>query len=478
MTKFHGLTQAGCRCSFPRHVRRRSTTYTVWVSAFLFAQILYTTALHAKSDDRPNIVLIVADDLGYGDLGCYGSTMNKTPHIDALSDRGLRFTDFHSAGPMCSPTRAAMLTGQYQQRFGRIFDSALSGTNHRDRGLPSQAVTIAELLKAQGYATGCFGKWHLGYRPPWLPPDQGFDQFRGLGSGDGDFHTHIDRSGNPDWWRDNTLEADEGYTTDLLTQYSIEFIQQHRDEPFFLYVPHLAIHFPWQGPKDPAHRKQGLHYHDDKWGVIPNPANVSPHVKAMIESLDDSVGKTITALQESKLDQNTIVIFTSDNGGYLNYGSRFQNISSNGQLRGQKTELYEGGHRVPTIFVWPNRISVGVSDQLGHSTDLLPTLANLAGVPMDDLNSDGIDLSPLLFRGETLPQRTLFWRAGTERAVRRGPWKLVFERKRTELYNLDEDLAERRNVAKEYTALVDDLKDAWSTWETEMNHSAKPYERQ
>jgi arylsulfatase A len=449
---------------------------------FLFATIvcLVNASIQCAGQEAshvPNIVLIVADDLGYGDLGCYGSTVNKTPHIDALSRGGLRFTDFHSAGPMCSPTRAAMLTGQYQQRFGRIFDSALSGTDHRDRGLPSGAVTIAELLKEQGYATGCFGKWHLGYRPPWLPPDQGFDQFRGLGSGDGDFHTHIDRSGNPDWWRDNMREMDEGYTTDLLTKYSIEFIQQHRDQPFFLYIPHLAIHFPWQGPEDPPHRRQGQNYHDDKWGVIPNPADVSPHVTAMIESLDGSVGAIVAALKGLSLDQNTIVIFTSDNGGYLNYGGRFQNISSNGRLRGQKTELYEGGHRVPTIVSWPGRISAGVTAELGHSNDLLPTFANLAGISIDSVSSDGIDLSGLLFRGEPLPKRTLFWRAGSERAVRRGPWKLVVQRKRTELYNLDEDLGERRNVATERVALVNELKSAWSAWETEMNHSAKQFEQ-
>jgi arylsulfatase A-like enzyme len=449
----------------------------IWLAvAVTLAPLVCLPCAGQGSETVPNIVLIVADDLGYGDVGCYGSTINKTPHIDALAAGGLRFTDFHSAGPMCSPTRAAMLTGQYQQRFGRIFDAALSGTNHRDRGLPNEAVTIAELLQQRNYATACFGKWHLGYKPPWLPPNQGFDQFRGLASGDGDFHTHVDRSGNPDWWRGNTLEFDSGYTTDLLTKYSLEFIEQRRDQPFFLYVPHLAIHFPWQGPSDPPHRQPGRSYHDDKWGIVPNPANVSPHVTAMIESIDDSVGKTVAALRKWKLEQNTIVMFTSDNGGYLNYGSRFQNISSNGRLRGQKTELYEGGHRVPTIISWPGRIAAGVTDELGHSTDLLPTFAKLAGIPDRYVSTDGSDLSPLLFRGQSLPQRSLFWRAGSEGAVRSGPWKLVVERNRTELYNLDEDLGERRNLANERTALVDELKGAWSAWETEMNHSAKRYE--
>ena len=302
-----------------------------------------------------------------------------------------------------------MLTGQYQQRFGRIFDSALSGIEHLDQGLPQGAVTIAELVKKQGYATGCFGKWHLGYKPPWLPPDQGFDEFRGLASGDGDFHSHLDRSGNQDWWHNDTIEMETGYTTDLLTKYSTEFIQRHRDRPFFLYVPHLAIHFPWQGPNDPPHRAPGVSYQENKWGIIPDPSNVRPHVKAMIESLDDSVGKIVAALASFNVDKNTMVIFTSDNGGYLTYGDDFRNISSNGVLRGQKTELYEGGHRVPTIVSWPDKISACVTGEIGHSIDLLPTIAKLAGVPNDDMETDGFDLSGVLFRQERLPERMLFW---------------------------------------------------------------------
>ncbi len=256
---------------------------------------------HLQGAERPNIVLIVADDLGYGDVGCYGNRSNQTPGIDALAASGIRFNDFHSAGPLCSPTRAAMLTGQYQQRFGRILDTALSEVNHRDRGLPHDAVTLAELLKQQGYANACFGKWHLGYLPPWLPTSHGFDLFRGLGSGDGDFHIHIDRSGNEDWWHNNERETVNGYTTDLLTKYNVDFIESNREQPFFLYVPHLAIHFPWQGPNDPPHRKKGMNYANDKWGVIPEPGNVASHVKTMVESLDQSVSTIVSALEKWNL---------------------------------------------------------------------------------------------------------------------------------------------------------------------------------
>lgn len=438
-----------------------------------YAGLILLLCSPAWAADQPNIILILADDLGYGDLGCYGSTRNKTPHIDWLAAEGIRFTDFHSAGPMCSPTRAAILTGRYQQRFGRVFDTAISGIHHRDLGLPHAAVTIAELLKGQGYATACFGKWHLGYLPPWLPPNQGFDVFRGLGSGDGDFHTHIDRSGNPDWWHNNSLAPEEGYTTDLLTQHSVSFIETNRERPFFLYVPHLGIHFPWQGPNDPPHRQAGTSYHQDKWGIIPNPLDVSPHVKAMVESVDNSVGEIIAALQRWQLDRQTLVIFTSDNGGYLTYGPRFRNISSNGPLRGQKTELYEGGHRVPTIAWWPDRIKPAVSDATGHSTDFLPTFAQLAGIPADSVQTDGNDLGPLLFNGQSLPERTLFWRAREDRAVRHGPWKLRFTKSHAELFHLANDLSEQTDLAAKHPDVVRRLQTAWHAWQDDVNKSAE-----
>lgn len=438
--------------------------------------LLAVAFLSANAADRPpNIVLILADDLGHGDLACYGSRINRTPRIDALAAGGLRFTDFHSAGPMCTPTRAAMLTGLYQQRFGRSFDSAISGERDRDKGLPLAAVTIAELLRERGYATGCFGKWHLGYGPPFLPTSQGFDEFVGLGSGDGDYHTHIDRSGNEDWWHGDRLKMEGGYTTELLTRHSERFIEAHRDRPFFLYLPHLAIHFPWQGPNDPPHRSKGTSYHQDKWGVISDPGNVAPHVKAMIEALDASVGQVMVALKRHGLSDNTLVVFTSDNGGYLTYGRNFRNISNNGPWRGQKAELYEGGHRVPAIFHWPGRVRAGVTDETAHSVDLFPTLARLAGI--NPVKSDGLDLAPLLFDAKPLPGRRLFWRAGAKRAVRDGDWKLVRERNRFELFNLADDPGERQDLAQIHSGRVEELERAWREWETDVNRSAMKHEK-
>ena len=424
---------------------------------------------------KPNIVFIMADDLGYGDLGCYGHDTNETPYIDALAAGGLRFTDFHSSGPMCTPTRAATLTGLYQQRFGEKFDAAISGVRDYKSGLPLEAVTIAERLKEVGYATGCFGKWHLGYTPAFFPTKQGFDEFVGLGSGDGDFFTHVDRSGRKDWWRNETPLEEEGYTTDLLTEHSVRFIEDHRDKPFFLYVPHLAIHFPWQGPEDPPHRIPEKDYADDKWGVIPDRSNVYPHVKAMIESLDESVGKIVTALKRLGLEENTLIVFTSDNGGYLHYGGGFENISSNGPLRGQKTNVYEGGHRVPTIVSWRGRIDPGTTTQLGHSTDWFPTFLEVGGIEPATGETDGVDLGPLLFNGESLPERDLYWRIRDKYAVRSGPWKLANQQGKLELYNLDDDLGERKDLSQLMPERVEVLKKAWDQWNAEMNRSAEVY---
>lgn len=435
-----------------------------WITGALIVLAIVRTGLA----DQPNIILILADDLGYGDLGCYGSHIQETPHIDQLAADGIRFTDFHSAGPMCTPTRAAMLTGLYQQRFGRDFDTALSGDY--EYGLPQEAVTIAELLKPQGYATACIGKWHLGYRPPWLPPNQGFDLFRGLASGDGDYHTHIDRSGNPDWWHNNQLESVEGYTTDLLTQFSVEFIRSHRHRPFFLYVPHLAIHFPWQGPNDPPHRRLGVNYDDDKWGVIPDRSNVVRHVRDMLTALDASVGAMIAELEKWSLRERTLVIFTSDNGGYLTYDPDFKNVSSNGPLRGQKTQLYEGGHRVPAIFSWPGTLQSRISEQVAHSIDILPTLASLAGLQPEEFKTDGQNLLPHLTGGQNLKERMLFWRARQQSAVRSGPWKLYRDDQRVELYDLQQDLSERHDLAAQYPQRIAEMIEAWQRWEESVSN--------
>lgn len=418
---------------------------------------------------RPNFVLILADDLGFADLGIYGSQRNQTPHLDRMAREGLRFVDFHSNGPMCTPTRAALLTGRYPQRFGANFESALSGIEDYGTGLPQEARTIAELLGEAGYATGMFGKWHLGYQPPFLPGDQGFGEFRGLASGDGDHHSHIDRSGRKDWWRDSEIAMEEGYSVDLITQHSVDFIERHRGEPFFLYVAHLAIHFPWQAPRDPPYRVEGGNYHDlSKLGQLTS-KDVSAQVSQMVEAVDASVGAILKALREQELERSTLVFFTSDNGGYRTYRGGYHNISENGRLRGQKTDLYEGGHRVPAIARWPERIGPGISDELAATFDVVPTFLELAGIPRDAIAFDGQSLAPVLFHGARLPPRTLFWRMRGHRAVRQGRWKLVSHPGAApELYDLAEDLGEGNDLSGAREDVVRAMAEALGKWEAAL----------
>ncbi|HIG26284.1 MAG TPA: hypothetical protein EYQ50_00200 [Verrucomicrobiales bacterium] len=427
--------------------------------------------LYGADIDPPNIVLILADDLGYGDLGCYGSGQNLTPNIDRLASEGIRFTDFHSNGAMCTPTRAALLTGLYQQRFGAQFEGPLSSKTNYHEGLPLGAVTIAERLKDVGYVTGMFGKWHLGYRPPYLPTRQGFDEFIGLTTGDGDHHSQIDRSGREDWWHQDQIHMEKGYTADLLTRHSIRFIEEHQDTPFFLYLPHLAIHFPWQGPDDPVHRVKGKDYWNDKWGVISDQTNVHPHVQAMIESLDQSVGEIISTLKRLELDERTLVIFCSDNGGYINYGDSHFNISSNGALRGQKSQMFEGGHRVPAIAWWPGRIRPRVSNQTVMTFDFFPTFLALAkGASSGKVEElDGVNLARFFLSNERLSDRDLFWRDDDVGAIRRGAWKLVIrEGKDSKLFNLHQDLGEHHDLAGDLPERVQELESAYRTWAAQV----------
>jgi len=423
----------------------------------------------AKGARKPNIILIVADDLGYGDLGCYGHPRNKTPNLDNMAKEGVKFTDFHANGPMCSPTRAALLTGKYQHRFGKPFERALSAKSP-EIGLPTDSVTIAELLKNAGYATAMYGKWHLGYQVPHLPTRFGFDDFRGLLTGDGDHISHISRSGTEDWYHNEQIEMEEGYSSELITKHSIDFMRKNRDNPFFLYVAHLVIHFPWQAPGEKAHREKGTDYWSlEKLGPHPE-GKVRPVVKAMVEAVDQSVGKIMTALKDLELDDETFVFFTSDNGGYREYAGKFVGeLSRNAPCRGQKGEVWEGGHREPAIARWPGHTKAGtVTHETAMTMDILPTCAELAGAAVRE-DIDGITLAPLLFEGEALPHRDLFWRIDKDRAVRRGPWKLVVQDKEVQLFNLDNDIGESNDLSDQAPALVQDLLAALEKWEREVD---------
>jgi arylsulfatase A len=412
---------------------------------------------HEDRDEKPNIILIMADDLGYGDLGCYGSRSIKTPNIDALAREGMRFTDYHSNGAVCSPTRAALLTGRYQQRSG--IEGVVTAKSHRHTGMALEAVTFAEVLKSAGYTTGLFGKWHLGYATAFNPVKQGFDEFRGFVSGNVDYRSHLDQEWYEDWWINETLTPEEGYTTDLITRHGVRFIERHKDQPFCLYLPHEAPHYPYQGRKDDAvrfkeHPKQVQGGRKDRRAAY----------REMIEAMDEGVSKIIETVRKLELERRTFVFFCSDNGP--------AKAGSSGPLRGGKASLWEGGHRVPGIAWWPGRIRPGtVSKETILGMDLFPTMAAIAGAELPEgMKPDGVDLSALLTEGRELPGRTLFWRTNDARAVRRGPWKLLVDKnENVHLFDLDEDLGEQKNLSKSRPDLAAQLLGALEAWEAEVS---------
>jgi len=411
----------------------------------------------SRGMDRPNIILIMADDLGYGDISCYGSTKINTPNIDMLAGGGMKFTDYHSNCPVCSPTRAALLTGRYQQRAG-IEGVIYAKGPIRQTGLALEETTFAEVLKKHGYATGIFGKWHLGYNVEFNPARQGFDEFRGYVSGNVDYHSHIDGAGFDDWWKNLEKVPEEGYCTDLITKHGIDFIERHKDKPFCLYLPHESVHSPYQGRNDPPERLP-----DGKKGRKAKGDEIARAYKEMVEVMDEGVGRIVETVRRLGLERKTFIFFCSDNGATKN--------GSNGALAGYKGSLWEGGHRVPAVAYWPGRIQPGtVTSQTVLGMDMFPTMVSIAQAKLPaGLKLDGIDLLGMLTEGRKLPERTLFWRYRKERALRKGPWKLLVQGDNVKLYNLDDDLGEKMNLTGAKPGMVKMLQDKLTTWEQEVS---------
>ena len=426
------------------------------------------SASSSDSPDKPNIVVILADDLGYGDVGCYGNTTIKTPNIDALAAEGMRFTDFHSNGPMCSPTRAALLTGRYQQRCG--IEGVLSCKSDYNEGMALSETTFAEVLKSAGYATAMYGKWHLGFKPEFNPVKQGFDEFVGFASGDSDYHSHINRSGEPDWWKNDKLKPEEGYTTDLLSYHACRFIEANKNRPFCIYLPYQAVHFPYQGSKDKAERVVGGNYWSNtKYGSrYANIEDRKAAYKEMVEALDAGVGRIAATLKRFGLEKKTLLFCTSDNGAYSWVGSNLP-------CSGQKAELLEGGHRVPAVAWRPGKIKAGtVSDETTLTMDLFPTMVEIAGAKLPQgLKLDGVSLLPLLTGGKKPAERTVFWRFKGQHAVRRGPWKLLVRAGKEQLFNLVDDIGEKNDLSAAKPEMVKAMKDEFAAWEKDVTAGVK-----
>ncbi len=405
---------------------------------------------------RPNLVLILADDLGYGTPGCYGNTEVRTPHIDRLAAGGMRLTDFHGNGALCSPTRAALMTGRYPQRCVEVADGELSPVFREQRkanpvqrwawGMSTNELTLPEVLRGAGYRTALIGKWHLGYDVKFHPMNHGFDEFRGFVGGNVDYHTHVAGYGlkQLDWWNGRTIGNEAGYTTDLLTRHAADFIARNKDVPFFLYLAHAAPHVPLQG-REPGGTKSPVETY-----------------KEMIRALDESVGAVIAEVGRHQLASSTLVIFCSDNGP-----AAPRSFAANANLRGKKGSLHEGGHRVPFIASWPGTIPAGsTSGETVMTMDLLPTFAVLAGASLPAARIfDGMDIMPILKGAGAGAPRDLHWQVGDSWAVRRGPWKLMGERSTpASLVNLDQDIGERDNLLAGESARAGEMIKAHMRW--------------
>ncbi|MCB1231488.1 MAG: sulfatase [Verrucomicrobiae bacterium] len=424
--------------------------------------VLAAVPLAMAADERPpNLVFILADDLGYGDPGCYGAPDIRTPNIDRLAAEGVRFTDFYANGAICSPTRIAFLTGRYQQRLG--MDNALY-YQEMGRGLPEGGVTIASRLRQVGYATGISGKWHIGYDHERQPLQQGFDHFFGLLGGNHHYFAHMDRIGVPDLWLGNDAVEREGYSTNLFSTDAIEFVEENRDRPFFLYLSHAAPHFPWQGPDDVD---KIVRPKKPEWQEGDRPTYI-----AMVERMDQTIGDLLAKLDELDLAGQTLVVFTSDNGGHT--------YSRNLPLRDYKGSLWEGGIRVPCIARWPGVIPAGTTtSQIGITMDWSATFAALAGNKAASDGDEGINLMPVITGKNDPIERTLFWRkrpgpvrkkVDRERAVRRGDWKYLEPAEGGPwLIDLSKDISETENHIAEHPELAAELKQKLDNWDAEMD---------
>jgi arylsulfatase A-like enzyme/L-ascorbate metabolism protein UlaG (beta-lactamase superfamily) len=414
---------------------------------------------------QPNVVMFIMDDLGYGDVGSYGAPDVRTPNIDRLAREGARFTDFYANGANCSPTRTGFITGRYQQRYG--IESPLAFANETRELLPLD-TSLPRLLKNAGYATGLIGKWHLGFRPEASPNRHGFDEFWGFLGGATDYYSHDWPRGKDgrvhDLFHNEEPTTSNGYLTDGITARADSFVQQHTGGPFFLEVAYNATHWPFQRPDLPEDRRG--------WTNPMRDGTRADYV-AMLEHADQGIGRILDTLDRLKLAQNTLVIFTSDNGGEW--------LSRNAPLFHRKSTLWEGGIGVPLLMRWPARIKAGITTrQPGITMDLTATiLAAAAATPPASYRPEGIDLVPLLQKGTTI-ERTLFWRLAGRRqkAVRRGPWKYLDDGSSptdgTEfLFDLTNDRGERNDLRVEHPAITAELRALLAKWEADVDAEFK-----
>ncbi len=417
----------------------------------LLGSVLLSSCVVASDNARPNIVLIVADYMGYSDTGPYGATDIRTPSLDALAAQGVLFSDFYAASPVCGPSRAALLSGRYPGRVGME-----SNIGARNSGLMANHNSLLRELKAVDYRTAMVGKWHLGNGPEYSPLAHGFDRFFGFHSWTLGYHDHLTSSGEPGLYRGDDLVSEEGYLTDLFSDEAIQFIEESAAEPFFLYLAYNVALPPYQRPDLPrAQWSEG-------WDA--NKASRADYV-AMVESMDAGIGRVLQKLKALNLDENTVVVFTVDHGG--------RHLARSDPLFHGFATLWEGGIRVPLMMAWPDKFSAGVT--IGRPTismDVTSTLLSLAGRSSDALNLDGRNLLPMLRDSEDVPEESLFWRFYSKgdpmRAARRGKWKYLVDRGSQFLFDLEADPGERRNEFSARPDVVDELRAELTEWELSL----------
>ncbi len=405
---------------------------------------------------KPNILVILADDLGYAGLGVQGCPDIPTPNIDSIARAGVRFTNGYVSCPLCSPTRAGLQTGRYQQRFGHERNPGPAQVAAADFGLPRTEVTLAERLKPLGYATGMVGKWHLGYNPGSQPLDRGYDEFFGFLGGANEYliGTNQRQAGTILRGRESVPERE--YLTDAFGREACAFIDRHHAAPFLLYLPFNAVHAPLQAADKYLQR----------FGQIADP-NRRTHA-AMLAAMDDNVGRVLGKLREHGLEEQTLVFFLSDNGGPTP-----KTTSSNLPLRGYKGEMWEGGIRIPFMLQWKGKLDGGkVCDWPAISLDILPTAVAAAGGEVAaQWQLDGADLLPYLTGSKAgTPHETLYWRMGDKHAIRQGDWKVVVETGEPgpHLHNLAQDISETADLAAQMPAKLAELTGAWEAWSGRM----------
>lgn len=429
--------------------------------------------------EKPNVVIILTDDQGYGDLGCMGSADLKTPNLDALAGAGIRFTSMYSASPVCSPSRASLLTGRYPGNAGV---RAILAGHRKASGLTPKVPTLGTALKKEGYVTGLCGKWHLGLKSECRPNANGFDEFSGFMAGCLDYYSHIfyygmaDGGKNPThdlWENEDEVYANGEYLTERITRKSVDFIERHKDEPFFLFVSYNAPHYPMHAPQKYLNR-----FPDLPWD--------RRIMAAMIAAVDDGVGEITGTLDRLGLRENTIIYFQSDNGpsresrNWLDGTEDPYYGGTTGKFSGHKFSLFEGGIRVPALLSWESRITPRVVDDPYIAADIFPTVLEACGGNVKDYTLDGMSLLGMAVNGENCTHDCLFWEMEDQTAVRCGNYKLVLNGRLTEgetprapvfLSDLSTDPGEKHNLAAELPELRDELAGKALRWRGEIEET-------